>query len=227
MQLRPSQFTIVTPSLPSRPPRPHHRRRKHYHTIILQKIRRSSFIELVHSLCYLFESLTNGFIFSLAVNRERKYNHTCVVALQIGALSTNGSRQRIICKTNPKPFFPSSRSCQRLGIQLLCPSPSDVAPLEAVQKELRRRGKVLASKKSSRMAAEGFLALAQNENKAAIIELNCKTDFVARYLSILGKFIIDTGNRYILNSYFITWLLDSTATVHWLLLRDNKGMQRS
>ncbi|XP_070679458.1 uncharacterized protein [Malus domestica] len=99
MQLRPSRFTIVTPSLPSRPPRPHHRRRKHYHTIILQKL------------------------------RERKYNHTCVVALQIGALSMNGSRQRIICKTNPKPFFPSSRSCQRLGIQLLYPSPSDVAPL--------------------------------------------------------------------------------------------------
>ncbi|XP_048422244.1 elongation factor Ts, mitochondrial isoform X2 [Pyrus x bretschneideri] len=52
--------------------------------------------------------------------------------------------------------------------------------IEAAQKELRRRGKVLASKKSSRMAAEGLLALAQNENKAAVIELNCETDFVAR-----------------------------------------------
>nr|GME13063.1 elongation factor Ts, mitochondrial [Ipomoea batatas] len=39
---------------------------------------------------------------------------------------------------------------------------------------------VLASKKSSRTAAEGFLALAQNERKAALIELNCETDFVAR-----------------------------------------------
>ncbi|XP_050113799.1 PH, RCC1 and FYVE domains-containing protein 1-like isoform X2 [Malus sylvestris] len=29
MQLRPSRFTIVTPSLPSRPPPPHHRCRKH------------------------------------------------------------------------------------------------------------------------------------------------------------------------------------------------------
>ena len=38
----------------------------------------------------------------------------------------------------------------------------------------------MASKKSSRMAAEGLLALAQNENKAAIIEVNCDTDFVAR-----------------------------------------------
>ncbi|KAM1082974.1 hypothetical protein ACFX19_021842 [Malus domestica] len=34
--------------------------------------------------------------------------------------------------------------------------------IEAAQKELRRREKVLASKKSSRMAVEGLLALAQN-----------------------------------------------------------------
>ena len=30
------------------------------------------------------------------------------------------------------------------------------------------------------MASEGLLALAQNDTKAAIIELNCETDFVAR-----------------------------------------------
>ncbi|VVA28501.1 PREDICTED: elongation factor Ts mitochondrial [Prunus dulcis] len=41
-----------------------------------------------------------------------------------------------------------------------------IGTLEAAHKELRR-GKVLASKKSSRMAAEGLLALAQNESKAA------------------------------------------------------------
>ena len=51
---------------------------------------------------------------------------------------------------------------------------------EAAQTELRKRGKVLASKKSARTAAEGLLALAQNETKAAVIELNCETDFVAR-----------------------------------------------
>lgn len=51
---------------------------------------------------------------------------------------------------------------------------------EAAQKELRKRGKVLAMKKSSRTATEGLLALAQNEGKAAVIELNCETDFVAR-----------------------------------------------
>lgn len=51
---------------------------------------------------------------------------------------------------------------------------------EAAQRELRKRGKVLASKKSARTAAEGLLALAQSENRAALIELNCETDFVAR-----------------------------------------------
>ncbi|PON50266.1 Translation elongation factor [Trema orientale] len=52
--------------------------------------------------------------------------------------------------------------------------------IEAAQKDLRKRGKVLASKKASRTAAEGLLALALNDGKAALIELNCETDFVAR-----------------------------------------------
>ncbi|CAK9151816.1 unnamed protein product [Ilex paraguariensis] len=52
--------------------------------------------------------------------------------------------------------------------------------IDAAQKDLRKRGVVLASKKSSRAAAEGLLALVQNENKAAVVELNCETDFVAR-----------------------------------------------
>lgn len=52
--------------------------------------------------------------------------------------------------------------------------------IDAAQRELRKKGKVLAAKKSSRTAAEGLLALAQNEEKVAVIELNCETDFVAR-----------------------------------------------
>lgn len=60
---------------------------------------------------------------------------------------------------------------------------------EAAQKDLRKRGVVLASKKSSRTAAEGLLALAQNEKKAVVVELNCETDFVARndiFQSLVG-----------------------------------------
>lgn len=45
---------------------------------------------------------------------------------------------------------------------------------------MRRKGVYLASKKSSRMATEGVLALAQDDTKTAVIELNCETDFVAR-----------------------------------------------
>ncbi|CAN1316022.1 Elongation factor Ts, mitochondrial [Linum perenne] len=52
--------------------------------------------------------------------------------------------------------------------------------IEAAQKDLRKRGIILASKKSARTATEGLLALAHTEGKAAIIELNCETDFVAR-----------------------------------------------
>ncbi|KAK7301742.1 hypothetical protein RJT34_12614 [Clitoria ternatea] len=52
--------------------------------------------------------------------------------------------------------------------------------IDAAQKELRKKGKVLASKKSSRTTSEGLLALAQTPSKAALIELNCETDFVAR-----------------------------------------------
>ncbi|PKU76485.1 elongation factor Ts, mitochondrial [Dendrobium catenatum] len=52
--------------------------------------------------------------------------------------------------------------------------------IDAAQKDLRKKGVVLASKKSSRTAAEGLLAAAHSDNRAVIIELNCETDFVAR-----------------------------------------------
>ncbi|KAI4375606.1 hypothetical protein MLD38_013458 [Melastoma candidum] len=52
--------------------------------------------------------------------------------------------------------------------------------IEAAQKELRKRGQVVASKKSARTAAEGLLALARDRQRAAVVELNCETDFVAR-----------------------------------------------
>ncbi|KAL5714341.1 hypothetical protein ACHQM5_016319 [Ranunculus cassubicifolius] len=52
--------------------------------------------------------------------------------------------------------------------------------IETAQKDLRKKGVALATKKSSRTASEGLLALAQNDDKVAIIELNCETDFVAR-----------------------------------------------
>jgi elongation factor Ts len=45
---------------------------------------------------------------------------------------------------------------------------------------LRKKGLSAAAKKSGREAAEGLVALSVDGNKAAIIELNAETDFVAR-----------------------------------------------
>ena len=45
---------------------------------------------------------------------------------------------------------------------------------------LRKKGLSAAAKKSGREAAEGLVAVAVNGSKAAIIELNAETDFVAR-----------------------------------------------
>ncbi len=47
---------------------------------------------------------------------------------------------------------------------------------------LRQKGIAQASKKSSRAASEGLVVgkLSADNKRAAIIELNCETDFVAR-----------------------------------------------
>lgn len=45
---------------------------------------------------------------------------------------------------------------------------------------LRKKGIASAAKKSGRVAAEGLIAVASNSTKAAMIELNSETDFVAR-----------------------------------------------
>jgi len=45
---------------------------------------------------------------------------------------------------------------------------------------LRVKGIAKASKKMSRQAREGVIALSGNENKTSILEVNCETDFVAK-----------------------------------------------
>ena len=45
---------------------------------------------------------------------------------------------------------------------------------------LRVKGVAKASKKMSREAREGVIALSGNENKTSILEVNCETDFVAK-----------------------------------------------
>lgn len=52
--------------------------------------------------------------------------------------------------------------------------------IEEAMDWLRTKGLAKAAKKAGRTAAEGLVAIAQDGNKAAIIELNSETDFVAR-----------------------------------------------
>ncbi|HBO50119.1 MAG TPA: translation elongation factor Ts, partial [Alphaproteobacteria bacterium] len=44
---------------------------------------------------------------------------------------------------------------------------------------LRKKGLASAAKKSSRVAAEGLVAVAVDGNKGAAVEVNSETDFVA------------------------------------------------
>ncbi len=52
--------------------------------------------------------------------------------------------------------------------------------MEASVDWLRKKGLAKASKKSSRTAAEGLVALALGGNKGVVVEVNAETDFVAR-----------------------------------------------
>lgn len=54
--------------------------------------------------------------------------------------------------------------------------------MDGAIKWLRERGAAAAAKRADREAKEGIIAIAQTENKsaAAIVEVNCETDFVAR-----------------------------------------------
>ncbi len=52
--------------------------------------------------------------------------------------------------------------------------------IEAAIDWLRTKGLAKAAKKAGRVAAEGLIGIAESEGKAAIVELNAETDFVAR-----------------------------------------------
>ena len=64
---------------------------------------------------------------------------------------------------------------------------------------LRKKGLAAAAKKSGRVAAEGLVGVATAQNKAAIIEVNAETDFVARnetfqgFVEAVAKIALDVG----------------------------------
>jgi len=58
--------------------------------------------------------------------------------------------------------------------------------LEAAQEYLRKSGQASAAKKSGRIAAEGRIEIELGDHAAAIIEINCETDFVAKDENFVG-----------------------------------------
>jgi elongation factor Ts len=64
---------------------------------------------------------------------------------------------------------------------------------------LRKKGLAAAAKKSGRVAAEGLIGVATAPQKAAIVEVNAETDFVARneafqgFVETVAKLALDVG----------------------------------
>jgi elongation factor Ts len=58
--------------------------------------------------------------------------------------------------------------------------------LDAAQELLRTRGQAKADKKAGRVAAEGRIEIAEGASSAALVEINCETDFVAKDDNFLG-----------------------------------------
>lgn len=71
--------------------------------------------------------------------------------------------------------------------------------LDAAVDWLRKKGLAAAEKKSGRVAAEGLVAVATAGTKAAVVEVNSETDFVARneqfqeFVAGVAKVAIETG----------------------------------
>jgi len=64
---------------------------------------------------------------------------------------------------------------------------------------LRKKGLAAASKKSGRVAAEGLVGVASARGKAAVVEVNAETDFIARneafqaYVETVAKLALEVG----------------------------------
>jgi elongation factor Ts len=66
---------------------------------------------------------------------------------------------------------------------------------------LRKKGLAAAAKKSGRIAAEGLVGVATAQNKAAIVEVNAETDFVARnetfqeFVATVARLALQVGDN--------------------------------
>jgi elongation factor Ts len=71
--------------------------------------------------------------------------------------------------------------------------------IDAAVDWLRKKGLAAAAKKSGRVASEGLVAVASSGQKAAVVEVNAETDFVARneafqaYVETVAKVALEVG----------------------------------
>jgi elongation factor Ts len=72
--------------------------------------------------------------------------------------------------------------------------------MEAAIDWLRKKGLSAAAKKSGRVAAEGLIGVASAPGRAAMVEVNAETDFVARnetfqaFVAEVAKIVLDVGD---------------------------------
>jgi len=73
--------------------------------------------------------------------------------------------------------------------------------MEAAIDWLRTKGLASAAKKSGRVAAEGLVGVASSQNRAAMVEVNSETDFVARneafqgFVETVTKIALEVGDN--------------------------------
>ncbi|MBO3670424.1 MULTISPECIES: translation elongation factor Ts [Acinetobacter] len=71
--------------------------------------------------------------------------------------------------------------------------------IELAIDNLRKSGQAKAAKKAGNIAADGAITIVQNGNKAALVEVNCQTDFVAKdenfsnFSNAVAKAILASG----------------------------------
>ncbi len=58
--------------------------------------------------------------------------------------------------------------------------------IELAIDNLRKSGQAKAAKKAGNIAADGAITIAQDGNKALLLEVNCQTDFVAKDENFAG-----------------------------------------
>ena len=93
--------------------------------------------------------------------------------------------------------------------------------MDAAVEFLRKKGQAKAEKKASRIAAEGICFIAQDDDsKAAVVEVNSETDFVAQnekfrtYVAKVAKQALDSTAEDIDAFMAESWAEDASKTVH-------------